>query len=414
MGKLGHLIYITEGYPPTPGAVSVISDGWVKYLRKEGWKVSVVAPIYSDESAQSSDPEVYFISIPRPSSFPSRISYLIQKNFTPFGRQYLWINPAIKKIQEIHRKYPCNLLLAWSASASHIASQLSPILKIPVALFYWDTWTVNPGLQNFPFYLRWRKSLRNTLARGMERKILATASHIFLHGERLKNLYRQNFQVSSDRVSSVYIGYDPEKIQSLLNVFPRAGPTLTFIYSGSIPSAVSQSIATLSQGLHQMKEEERANFKFHFRVYGQYSSLKANLIHYGLSGSFVLHPGWVSHSESLEEVARNHIAIDLRSTDSFQVPSTKLFIYLGLKKPVLHIGSPESEEAHILQITRAGWSIQPGDKKGLAHLLRELYQKFLHQKPLITPDLTAIQAYSLPVQVRKMSEILQGLLHHQR
>jgi len=408
--EIGNLIYITEGYPPTPGAASVISQCWVKYLRKLGWKVKVVAPFYLGGKTECSDPEVHWILWKVPFSLPSRISHTLHKNFSPFGRQYFWLEPAVEKIQEICRKEPCDLLLASLPPAFYIASRVNQTSHIPYTLIYWDTWTVNPGLKVFPFHLRWKKALKNAFVCSLEREILGNAHHIFFHGEQLKNLYLQNFCIPDHKATSIDIGFDPEVMETPPGISPAVAPPLTFIYSGSIPSAVSLPIRTLAGVLSELGQHERKNFKFYFRVYGNYSSLKKEILHYGLQETIQILSGWISAKESIAEVAGKHIALDLRSEDAYQVPSTKLYIYLGLGKPVLHIGSKDSETARILQLTRSGWTIQSGDRKGLRLLLLELLEKFLHQKPLVTPDFQMIQSFSLPVQCQKLSEILEHLV----
>ncbi len=129
-----------------------------------------------------------------------------------------------------------------------------------------------------------------------------------------------------------------------------------------------------------------------------------------LSSRVRLHE-YLPHREALALVAQADLGLVLiadRPGASGSAPA-KLYEYLGMGLPALLVGPANGYPARVLEETRAGVRVDPGDSDALDAALVRLADAKSAGRPLATPDADAVARYDRRLQAGELARVLRSV-----
>ena len=99
------------------------------------------------------------------------------------------------------------------------------------------------------------------------------------------------------------------------------------------------------------------------------------------------------------------------SQEGKNIPTSKLFEYLGAKRPILTLSPPDSEAARIITETGTGIVVSPNNSKQIELAILDLYKKW--QKGMlkkIDHNAEEIEKYEAKNLTKRLVEIWNELL----
>lgn len=87
----------------------------------------------------------------------------------------------------------------------------------------------------------------------------------------------------------------------------------------------------------------------------------------------------------------------------------KIFDYMAVGRPILAIAPQDGEVARIVQQTRTGRCVAPGDRSGIRDLLTEAYRQLRDGGNDFQPDWEAIRRYERPRLAAELAQLIQRI-----
>ncbi len=405
MGVNRRLLFILDKEWDGNSSLAIIGHRWTAGLQKKGWDLRILAPCFSD-----SIPEENVVPIPHPyyKDLMSRLRTNLKKIFHPAGSYWQWANQCTDKAGEIAGNFQPDGIYAMGFVSHFIANQCFQRFNIPYIVDMRDTWTVNLYLQAFPWHSRWKKELKNLTLRNAERKILRQARFIFFLAEQVRQPYIQVFRLPQEKTEILYNAWNPEEQEMEMKKSEEKRGKLCILFGGSLPAICRQNLRNFLlafQALTYLHSEVQMSLCF--QDWAEETEKYVRTLPLSCTVVFSHH---LSLKEFHRKVSEADICLTIRSDSPFDYGCNRLFSYMLFRKPTIVIAHPFSTEGELLRKTGLGWVVHPADIEGMKRVLREIYEKWKQNAPFVQPDEEEIRKFSLPVQVEKLSQILNSIL----
>jgi len=263
---------------------------------------------------------------------------------------------------------------------------------------YRDDWTTSE--------LRLNRNLGQKLIQYLERKsekkwvgtseIITSVSPYYVN--KISNLTGKKGEV-------ILNGFDPQDVKYTDS--PTTNKAFTIIYSGTLYS--SQPIEIFLDGL-KMAINKIGN-DIHFYCVGlgfdklQERRVRKNMKEYE---SYLTISNRIPKSEAIEIQKEAETVLMLSHTGLKGIPSSKLFEYIGLQKPVLLVPSDNDIIENILSDTNLGLICNNAHE--VKNEILSLYDKFKRKRSLLNkPDIDRIKNYTNENQTAVMAQSLNRL-----
>lgn len=305
-------------------------------------------------------------SVPSPS-----LSRLLESLGRPYREavnfpdgQVGWISFAVRAGARLLDEWRPDVIFASATPYSSLiaAHRLAKRFDTPWVAELRDLWLDNPYLRHYP--------LRRSLERPLERRVLSSAAGFVTVSEPLAQVLRAKY---SAPVKVVPNGFDPDDYPEPPARAPAAGP-LRITYTGTIYPG-KRDPSPLLKALLLLGDEAR-----HVKVlfYGRSHSSAARLASRLDVGDSVEFRDPVSHREALALQCASDVTLLLTWNDprDLGVYTSKLFEYLGARRPILVVGSDQGAAADLIRSRRAGYVLQEAEEIA-AQLRRWIAQKRL-------------------------------------
>jgi glycosyltransferase involved in cell wall biosynthesis len=254
----------------------------------------------------------------------------------------------------LSREGPFDLIYASAPpfSGLMIAARLASESRVPWIAELRDLWTDNHDYRY--------AGIRRAIDLAIERRVLASASAFVTVSEPLARIVRRRF---AQPVEVVLNGHDLEDVPPI--PAPAAGSRLEIVYTGSVYAAYD--FDTLARALAQLGEERRA---IRFSFYGRnLDVLHQKVRKAGLAQSFRFSPT-VPRVEALALQRKADILLFFgwQGASKAGVLTSKLFEYLGARRPILAISEADSDAGRV--IAEADSGLVSVDPSAIAEWLR--------------------------------------------
>ncbi|WP_447859193.1 glycosyltransferase [Nitrospira calida] len=314
-----------------------------------------------------------------------------------------WIFPAtIGGLMAFrHHRYDVVFSTGRPWSAHVIGLLLKRITGKPLVVDFRDPWMTNP------FRLTYSR-LRNSLERALERKVIEGADLVIANTQELQAEFVQRFPGQpGDKFAVLLNGFDPDDYGPLHEghfaekqehfVIVHTG----FLYGRRDPRSFLKALQMFTSRSDIGRERVKVNFVGTVEL--PYD-LPEFLAAHGLSDIVTLNHH-VPFTESLGHMRQASVLLLLQPGTTTQVPS-KLFEYIGMKKPILAISPRSGATSRIVSEEGVGEVADPSNVEEIALALQKLYQRWKTGEQLDWSYEAAYRKYN----VRLLTEQLVLLL----
>jgi glycosyltransferase involved in cell wall biosynthesis len=229
---------------------------------------------------------------------------------------------------------------------------------------YRDNWTANP--------LYRRAAPAQWLNRRLEQRCLAAAGAVVVVSDAAAAELREAFPGIASRVHVARNGFDPDDLPE-----PAPRPALFEIaYAGSLderrdPRPFLAALAGLTAASPQLREASR------LRLIGRVSNWVVEAAAAAIGAERVTFDGLLPHRETLARASRAAVLLGIttRAEAGGAGFTSKLFEYLGLRRPVLML-APAGPARDLVQRSGGGLVADPEDVPAISAALMQLFEEW--------------------------------------
>jgi len=429
-------LVIAYEFPPTAGPGVQRITALTKYLRRLGWRVSVVCadPIASAPLDDSMLADVDGVSVV---SLPGRhVATAIARMLSPLKRAkssgtssvasapgtsvdaavrrplsgrisrwiavpddaLLWQGAAIRAALVLNRKDPFDVVFASGPpySAMLAGCDISRAIGVPVALDMRDAWRDNAAI-HWPTAWHRRRSL------ALERGAMRDASAVVVVSEPSAEEARS---LGATDVSVLTNGFDPERVPAWT---PDSASPLTLAFMGRFSRALTDP-EPLFAGMALAAERSEAAARIRLVVVGpEYPWIAELIARYGIADRVELR-GYLPNAEALGVVATADVGVIVLADASGTrgIYPSKLFDYLGISIPILLAGPTDGITANLIAEANAGILAEP-DAESVATALIGIADAKASGHAIAEPKPDVVARYSRETQAAVLSDLLERI-----
>lgn len=377
---------ISYDYAPmgSPGAMRVTN--LARHLPRLGWKATVITPSNGVSVAASgleSLVELKGVSVVRSRELrpparqirnlsisgskkgsQRRIAALLRQLVFP-DRTIGWYPAAVRSaIRTAREVKPDVIYSTYPEITNHfIASRVSKRLRVPWVMEYRDPWS--------PRCLpKWNQAgvshskIRNKLEAYFERKFFDTATLAVVVTDPMAVEYAAMYENHSQKLRVVHNGYD----ETCFSHFSDLENKFTLTHAGSLYGG-NRNPEPLLRAIQELSDSICSPDKFRLRMIGNSEPNVASTVDkLGLNG-VVEFTGRLTYQETARYLMRSHV--NLIIDQGIGNLPTKVFDYIGSRRPILALCPAASEVARFVREHGLGLTIDP-KTDSVDQIMREL------------------------------------------
>jgi glycosyltransferase involved in cell wall biosynthesis len=308
-----------------------------------------------------------------------------------------WLPFAVRRGEQIIKKEGIDVIYATAPiyTSLLIACLLKRRTGKPLVIDFRDPWTQN-------VFTKYPTKLHRKIEEKLEKYVLMTADYIITATEPMRLKLIEKHPFLKGKCATITNGFDPEDFKGLTRSPNREKFAITFTgYLYGLRTAKYFLIALKEL----FKEKNEVKDKIQVLFAGPTSKQTKDLVR-DLSPPNVLKlVGYVSHQESLKLMLDSDLLLLIIAPEEPYTYTTKLFEYLGTKRPILALVPPQGVAADLIRSTKAGIIVPPKDTNSIKQAIFKLFQEWERG------DLRTIQSdvseYDRKVLTEKLSEVFR-------
>lgn len=323
----------------------------------------------------------------------------VRSNFFIPDARMLWIKPSAKFLVNYLKDNPVDAIISTGPphTSNVIGCKVHEQTSIPWIVDFQDPWT-----QADYYRLLSLLPMSDKKHKRMEQEVLTNASRVTTVSQSWASDLES---IGAKDVVPLYFGFDRD---DFTNIKARKDEYFSIIHAGML------GFDRLPENLFKVLAElinENAEFKklLKIRLAGMVDYTVLDCIEkYGLNNHLEL-LGNISLNQSYELALSSDIQLLLLNkayNAKGRIPG-KLFEYLVVNKPILCLGTLDSDVAGIIQKTSSGKSFEYTDYDKLKIYISDLFEVYL--KGENTHRTTDISEYSVEHQTKILSELLNKI-----
>lgn len=363
--------------------------------------------LYARLTGRSEDDAVVQGSLEgRERTWKEQIARWVRANIVLPDARVGWVPFAIWRGRTLLREREIDAILTTGPPHStHLAgAALQSVSGTPWLADFRDPWTDINYYQELP-HTEWARRIDAAL----ERMVLRRAQALTTVSPGWRTLLRgkMNGEESSKPFRVIHNGYDEDDLNS--GGGTREEEVFTITHVGSLYA--SRNPTGLWEALHRL--QEKGNIPdLRIRLVGMVdSNVRDSLRRYNLAErtEFV---SYVPHDEAVRYMKRAGLL--LLSIEPFPAATGmltgKLYEYLATGCPILGVGPPDGDAAHLLRETAGGRLFARDDVEGLATHVQMHYDAWERGEPRSGAPDEAVRPYRREAQTEALAEVLDELV----
>ncbi len=279
-------------------------------------------------------------------------------------RDLLWAVPAARAAAPVSKRLDVILTTAPPFSTHLIGARISRRTGVPWVAEYRDNWTMNP--------LYARGPVRRRMERSMERRALERAAAVVAISEAAAGEIAAVFPEIANRIFVAMNGFDPDDLPA----YAGSPSRFEITYTGTLDHRRDprQLLAALSA---RVGVDSRFAVDLRLRLIGNVAPWIGDVAREALGADRVRLDGLVPHREALEAAAGSAVLLGITTREEAGGAglTSKLFEYLGLRRPILML-APDGPARALVTHLGAGETADPEDLTGISAAVDLLYDRW--------------------------------------
>lgn len=438
------VLIVTYYWPPSGGSGVQRWLKFAKYLPELGWDVTVAAPQdadyeITDKTLITEVPEsVTVLRVPirepyaafrtltgsasrraqtrataidsfKPSPL-KRFAYWIRANFFVPDPKILWVKPTTAALRHAHDREPFDVVV--TTGPPHSVHLIGRELKTAFPELLWAVDIRDPW-SKFDVHLDFNPGRRaRSKNRQLERDCLREADLVLGTAFSMPALLEP---FDKGKYVTITNGYDAADFGLDDAEYPPSRDRFHLYHTGLLtasrnPAACWRALALLC--------ERDAGFaeRLHIHLVGTVDEVVRRSLdqHDGLRGKWTITP-WVDHTELLRRYREaDAFLLCPNQTDNAKAQiNGKVFEYLAMRRPVLHVGPYDADNTTVLDAAHAGLTVPPGDVEGAVAAIENIASgKFAASPHAFNQQV--IERYDRRATARQLSDVLHAHLAKRR
>jgi glycosyltransferase involved in cell wall biosynthesis len=381
------VLLVSRELPPAVGPHPIRVGKLAKYLPAFGWQPTILTvPVdhawATDDTLLADLEGVDVVRVPRLLSrvapptrinrgdtlaTPNRSSPRERRRTGPArrlllpDRDILWAIPAARRGASLADQFDAVMTTAPPFSTHLVGYWLSERHHLPWVAEYRDNWSMNP--------LYRRGSVGQWINRATETRFLARADAIVTVSEAAAAEIAQSFPSTVGKLHPAANGFDPDDLPSAASL----SASFEIAYAGTLheardPRPFFEALRRLSLSKPGFAEAVR------LRLMGNVAGWVSDAAVATIGQDHVSIDGLLPHREALRRAAGSAVLLGITTAaEAGGVGLTsKLFEYLGLRRPVLMLAPPGPARA-LVEDLDAGWTAAPDEADGIERAIAGLF-----------------------------------------
>jgi hypothetical protein len=366
------ILIISYYFPPSAKAGAHRAYSMAKYLPRFGWEPIFIAPergyygrIEREDPSLLQDisgcvnyriPFFYPFNNLKSGFVPRAVRRIWETFLVPDGK-VLW-NRAIKKSigEIILRHKPQAVFISGTPFSSFL---LAPFIKqefgLPVVLDYRDPWADNPFESS---------RIKVTVARELEMRSLSAADLVTTASYHMIDYIRSsyNYTFPESMFFGFPYGYDGKFFQNnILSIPSDEKERIILAFAGSVHGDIEPEIILngLGQALSYGDLKNKVKIVCYGTLFGKIGDQSELLKNCGLQNHLEVKPFIPYHQLMVALRKSNILILPYGKSSMLKVTyPSKLFDYLGVKRPILYIGI-EGQVSETIRACSSGLNVEP-------------------------------------------------------
>jgi glycosyltransferase involved in cell wall biosynthesis len=306
----------------------------------------------------------------------------------------LWAIPAARRASSMVRNFDAVLTTAPPFSTHLVGYWLSKRHGIPWVAEYRDNWTMNP------LYRRGR--VPQWINERLEQRIVGRADAIDVVSEAAAHEMVTHFRIANGRVVVARNGFDPDD----LPLPAGRSDTFEFAYTGTVnrlrdPRPFFRAVMSVADRRPDLLEH------FRLRLIGNVGDWAAEDALQLFGPDRVFLDGMLPHREALLRASRAAVLLLITTFAEAggAALTSKVFEYLGLRRPILAL-APPGPARDIIDSLAAGYSSNPENVQEIAVAVERLYDDWIAGRSRVAGE-NDLQAYTRRGTAQCVAEALE-------
>jgi glycosyltransferase involved in cell wall biosynthesis len=383
------VLIVAYYYPPQPRAGALRPSYIAANLRRFGWEPTVLTVRYGTDVATVDGvlhvPQMLKTSRLSPSAPPAekrRNRTRMEEAIRDVVRAIVyfpddassWYSRAVRSALNLARERPFNAVISTAPppTAHFVARTFANKARIPWLADYRDLWSGRPNVH----FNRERGNLGRAMAYPVERWLLKNAAAVTVPTQA----HKEELEASFDRTDVEVI---PNACDlSIWQAIPDNRPAeFSMCFTGAIHPGLRSpdSLFEATAALRAQRDPAGINARFDF--YGNNGELIADsAMRFGVADAVRIH-GEVERGDALRAQRAAAVLVLLLDTDTPRSsvergnPGSKIYEYIGARRPVLAVGSVDNIVKTLL--AELGTGLFASDLPTLVQSVRALYADFI-------------------------------------
>ncbi len=328
---------------------------------------------------------------------------------------YSWLLPAFLIARRLVREN--DIPVIYSSSPNPESHMVALLLRLTMPV-KWVCEFRDPWTTDHPYYPN-ISTIQRKSDKYLERLFLHCSDHIVSVGQMLKeDLIRLAGTLRQDKVSVIFNGYDKEDFTGSVASIPkdnRCVITHTGTWGpGRSPEDFLKALTNLLSNYPAMRTSLRVNFIGEFKFSPDLEKTVRQYIEQANLSDIVSIISWLPYKEALANLLASDILLLIERPESptsnnFWVVTSKVFLYLYARRPILALIPSGSEVARIIREADAGEIVYPTDVEAIKKKIHEMYRLFQRGQLRISPNMAEVEKYDRRKQTATLAQIFDAL-----
>ena len=412
---------VSYDFPPVTSPGSIRLSKLTKFLPDYGWRPIVLTgtgayspykpttqpsrPMTHIERVADFDPlkklaAAHKVAQLGASRGPSRLAWLrkIYGSIIP-DRDWLWLRPAVRAGRRILQERNIRALYSTSPYITNhlIALRLKPLASLPWVAEFRDSWAYN---EVWPPPI-----LRRARMRRVEDDICTTSDHFVSVSEDYLADFRRYHDLPPLRSTVIYSGFDPDDFSFLTTSPLESFSRFSIAHAGYLYGG-ARSPKPLLDALKSLSQSNRIDLgRVSLEFYGPFEKEVDVMVRKsGLQKCCVWH-GTFNYQELLPRLTQAYCLLLITHSGIPTFPS-KLFDYMGTRRPIIAIAQSDSEVAEIVSSTGSGFSVGFEQPREFANIISRLWNQWVSGDPSwMNHSAGQLQRFQSGEQARRLAAV---------